>query len=139
MSSLYYALFHTLAAKFANTLIGHAPHGGLERAWVEVYRSLDHKGCEIACGMIGARPFPDPIRELAQDMLQLYQARLSADYDPTYTIDIIRLHQHIGTAERHIQTLEGAAERDIKALATFMLLQSAGAKAARRIDPPNRA
>ncbi|MBE9014555.1 hypothetical protein IQ250_30650, partial [Pseudanabaenaceae cyanobacterium LEGE 13415] len=48
-SSLYYALFHSLSFHFANALVGPNPTGGLAKAWVEVYRGMEHKNCVAAC------------------------------------------------------------------------------------------
>lgn len=130
-SSLYYALFHTLSLHFANTLIGNDPTGGLARAWVEVYRAMEHKNCAHSCRELATRNFPKKIKLLAADMLQLYEARLSADYDPTYIIDIVTLNSLYGLTIKNIEMLGAADDRDIRALASWMLFHASGSKLAR--------
>lgn len=78
------------------------------------------------------------MKDLATDMQQLYQARLSADYDPTYDIDIVTLNSLYGLAEKNIVMLREADDRDLKALASWMLFRSSGAKFARDNAAPSK-
>jgi len=120
-----------MCVRFADVLVGENAEGGLARAWVEVYRGLEHNSCISQCKELGKRDFPQPAKVLAGDMQQLHAARISADYDPTYVIDLISLNSLYAMAEKNIAMLKGCTERDLKALASWMLFKSLGAKRAR--------
>jgi len=131
-STLYYAVFHLLSASFANVLIGRAPTGGLEKAWVETYRALDHKGCLDACTKIRSTTFSEELKVLADEIDILQKARLQADYDPRRTFHAFEIHRYYGTATKCISILKSLPERDMRALASWFLLHTKGSRAARR-------
>lgn len=142
ISSLYYAVYHSLALKFADALVGGGVEGGLEKAWVEVYRSIEHQKCSAACRELADRkvpkPFPRQIKLLAADVAQLYEQRLAADYDPTYQPTMIQLNSLLGMVEGHISYIAQLPERDAKALAVWVLFRSSGSNAARAQSFPRQ-
>jgi len=79
-STLYYALFHALAHRCANTLIGQK-HRQSE-AWVRVYRSLDHGKARSEFKRITQIHKHGAVLQLAILFVELQELRHYADYDP---------------------------------------------------------
>ena len=100
VSSVYYAMFHTLAETAADLFMGEAR----SPAWHRVYRALEHGRARSACQQERImREFPAGIREFAKTFVVLQTERQKADYaldrKPYETTDVL---EHIGSAERAI-------------------------------------
>ena len=83
VSCAYYAMFHTLAASNANTLVGASPANQQRWAWQQTYRAADHRPTrnKLSRAILGSR-FPLAIRNFGVVFAVAQQARHSADYDP---------------------------------------------------------
>ena len=104
VSSVYYAMFHTLAVTAADLLMGTARGA----AWHRVYRALEHGRARSACQQGRTmREFPAGIREFAKTFTELQTERQQADYAldaETYeTTDVLA---SIVSAERAIALFE---------------------------------
>ena len=83
ISCAYYAMFHTLAASNANTLVGASPADQQRWAWQQTYRAADHRPTrnKLSRASLGGR-FPAAIRNFGEVFAVVQKERHSADYDP---------------------------------------------------------
>ena len=83
VSCAYYAMFHTLAASNANTLVGASPADQQRWAWQQTYRAADHRPArnKLSRASLGGR-FPVAIRNFGEVFAVVQKERHSADYDP---------------------------------------------------------
>lgn len=97
VSAAYYALFHQCLTAAADTLLGADTRAS--DLYALAYRSVDHRRLKDLCVEYAkqqpSRRYADHLRvgDLDQDLvayaemvLELYQSRASADYDPTWTV-----------------------------------------------------
>ena len=83
LSTVYYAMFHTLAKTGADLLIGELNTPCSEQAWRRVYRGLDHGRAKLACRNQNIMSkFPSSIQEFGSFFVEMQEVRHSADYDP---------------------------------------------------------
>lgn len=131
ISSAYYAVFHELARTCADALVGATKAKRPNKAWVEVYRGLEHGKAKDACGGASNIAFPQGIKDFADAFKQLQTARHSADYDPMVRISKVEALGFIALAEDSIAALKSAGSKDKVAFAAWVLITSNGAKEAR--------
>lgn len=131
VSAAYYAVFHHLARTCADALVGTSKAKRPNKAWVEVYRGLDHGAAKNACQGAGNVAFPQGIKDFADAFKQLQSARYSADYDPMIRLTKVQALSFITLANDSISALDGAGKRDKLAFATWVLITSKGATDAR--------
>ncbi len=83
VSCVYYAMFHTLAASNANTLVGASPADQQRWAWQQTYRAADHRPTrnKLSHASLEDR-FMAAIDDFGEVFAVAQQARHSADYDP---------------------------------------------------------
>ncbi|MDX8354678.1 hypothetical protein SLH47_20105 [Cognatiyoonia sp. IB215182] len=132
ISTSYYAVFHALAKLCADSLVGATKSRRPNKAWVEVYRGLDHGTSRQACDRAKKVAFPDELKDFADAYLQLQAARHEADYDPMVRPNKERALFYIRLAERSIAALNSVPSTDKKAFATWVLITSKGAETSRR-------
>ena len=131
MSSAYYAVFHALARTCADSLVGRTPSQRPNKAWVEVYRGLNHGVCRTACKQAKAVAFPACIQKFADEFCQLQESRHKADYDPDIKFSKEDGETCYNRAKLSIDSLESASNVDKKAFSVWVLISSQGAKNAR--------
>lgn len=131
ISSCYFGVFHALARSAANALAGADAEERPSKAWFEVYRGLAHGPCKKACAGADQIAFPDTILTFADNFAQLQDLRHKADYDPTWQPTIEDAESHVANAKRSIESLNSVRVVDQIAFATWVLITSPGAKAAR--------
>ena len=131
ISSSYYAVFHALARTCANSLVGKTPSRRPNKAWVEVYRGLNHGVCQKACKKAGDVNFPDCIKEFADAFQQLQELRHKADYDPDERFGKTEAETMYEFARLSIESLRSANNIDKRAFAAWVLISSRGAQNAR--------
>lgn len=131
ISSCYYSVFHTLAKLAADCLIGATPAKRPNKAWIEVYRGLNHNTCHAACRDAGYINFPNEIKQFADAFVQLQDARHQADYDPEYRPTKKDALFYIALAEKSIAVLRSVPNSDKKAFSAWVLITSRGTKVAR--------
>lgn len=137
ISSSYYAVFHALARTCANSLVGKTPSRRPNKAWVEVYRGLNHGVCKKACNKASEVAFPECIQDFADAFQQLQEHRHKADYDPNLRFtkaDAETMHEF---ARLSIVGLRSAPSIDKRAFAAWVLISSQGAKNARNTNNDN--
>lgn len=137
-SASYYAVYHALAKAFADALIG-SDQPRPDRAWIEVYRGLDHKTCADACRLAHDRSvgFPAALLDVAGEFGQLQRARHEADYHPTEVLTVDRAEVLIQTAKTCIEKIAASSQSDLKAFAVWILFKAPGTTAARKIAYPS--
>lgn len=134
ISSAYYAVFHALARTCANSLVGKTPSHRPNKAWVEVYRGLNHGVCSRACKDANKVEFPDCIQEFADAFHQLQEHRHKADYDPDMRFSKADAETWYEIALLSVVSLRSANNVDKKAFSTWVLISSQGAKNARKTN-----
>lgn len=132
ISSSYYAVFHALARTCANALVGKTPSKRPNKAWVEVYRGLNHGVCQKACGQASTVNFPDCIKEFADAFQQLQEHRHKADYDPNTRFGKVDGETWHEIARLSVECLRSANIVDKRAFAAWVLISSQGAQNARK-------
>lgn len=133
ISCAYYAVFHGLACEAANVLIGLPIEGRSNRAWVEVYRGLEHGLCKDACKKAKKIRFPDGILDFSISFVYLQDARQRADYDPLFRCTVNDARFCLTIAQQAINALSSVDDYDKRAFVTFVLITSKGAQNARSI------
>lgn len=133
VSSCYYAVFHSLAKACADALVGTDPEVRSNRAWVEVYRGLDHGRCYESCQASLNVPFPDGIKDFALDFMQLQVARHRVDYDPLARVDVMQALAFIEVARGCRAILDAIDPKDMVAFSTWLVITSKGAADARTL------
>ena len=137
ISSAYYAVFHALARTCANSLVGRTPSQRPNKAWVEVYRGLNHGVCKKACEQANSVGFPVCIQEFADAFQQLQELRHKADYDPNIRFSKADAETWHEFARLSIASLRSANNVDKKAFSAWVLISSQGAKNARKANNQN--
>ena len=96
-----------------------------KRAWIQVYRSLNHYKAKEACDKIIANgskhSFPDSIIHFSRSFVSLQKARHSADYDPSYRVNRAEALDLIKTAEKALADLNKTPLKHKRAFAIFVL------------------
>lgn len=118
VSTAYYSVFHLVCMDAANLFSGallnrrNAPASDL-KAYAHVYRSLDHKQLRKVCDAVRAKKL-DPritemlptgefiaqVRDFAAITIELYEARLRADYDPIARFDAADASAKVASARK---------------------------------------
>jgi uncharacterized protein (UPF0332 family) len=137
ISSAYYAVFHALARTCANSLVGRTPKQRPNKAWVEVYRGLNHGVCKKACEQANKVGFPDCIKGFADNFQQLQEHRHKADYDPDIRFSKADAETWYEIARLSIESLRSTSNVDKKAFSAWVLISSQGAKNARKANGAN--
>ena len=103
VSCTYYAMFHTLAASNANSLVGELPAEQRNWAWRQAYRALDHRPARNKLGRAGlGGRFPHDVRAFGEQFAIAQQMRHSADYDPYEELHATTVSELINNAEAYI-------------------------------------
>lgn len=132
VSSSYYAMFHALGRLCADSLVGTQPGKRSNKAWVEVYRGLEHGPCYNACKRAAAVPFPQKIKDFADAFYQLQDDRHRADYDPVSRFSKYDAQKAHELAKDAISALKEVPMLDRRAFAAWVLITSKGANQARK-------
>ncbi len=131
VSAAYYAVFHELARRCADALCGATKSRRPNKAWVEVYRGLEHGSVKQACARAHSISFPQEIKDFSDAFKQLQAARHAADYDPMIRLSKVEALSFITLAEDSIAALKNVGANDRLAFATWVLITSKGANDAR--------
>lgn len=127
ISRTYYALFHALARSCADSIVGTFDADRTERAWWQVYRSLDHsetaKACERCVQANRSLGFPPSLLTFSRLLPTVMRQRHQADYDPDYVPTDETVASVIAAADRAIRELNETELRDRRAFAAFILFE----------------
>jgi uncharacterized protein (UPF0332 family) len=122
-SSVYYALFHTLAKDCADLFLGGYGAARGQRAWKQTYRALDHGRAKKACIHGKIKDFPDSIRDFANIFAQMQDKRHGADYDPLAKLTKSEVQADILLARLTIQDYRATQAMDRRAFCAWVLFQ----------------
>jgi hypothetical protein len=132
ISTAYYALFHGVCQLIADALVRPDTPISLNRAWLHVYRALDHGKVENRLGaLVGGGPalrdFPGDVLLIAATFRQLKAARHRADYDPLHQHAPLDARNALAQAELGLQAIARLDPKHRASLGVWLLL-----------DPPRR-
>lgn len=122
-SAAYYAMFHCLADACANLLAGEYPRDVSQRAWIQVYRALEHGVVKNRTGnqRIFSRFSPE-MKAFAATFVRLQDKRNDADYNPFTTFSDADVEGDIDYAETAIDNFERISEREKRNFAIYILI-----------------
>ena len=122
-SAAYYAMFHCLAESCADLIAGEYPRDVSRRAWVQVYRALEHGVVKNRAGnqRIFSRFSPD-IKDFASIFVRLQDKRNDADYNPFATFSDGDVEVDIDDAETAINNFERISDRERRNFAIYILI-----------------
>ena len=128
LSTVYYALFHTLAKSGADLLVGVTGASRSKPAWRQTYRGLEHGRVKSACRKVGTmKKFPPAIREFGDFFVEMQEIRHSADYDPYAEFEEpltkFFVDRFINRAEQTIKGFNAAPKKDRKAFSIYVLFK----------------
>ena len=124
LSTAYYVLFHCLARSCADMLIGGESADRSNRAWIQVYRALEHGNARTRCQDNEAiDQFPPAIKEFAALFASMQQRRHLADYAPQQTFYKSEVAQTIEQAKLIIAQFQQAPTKDRRAFAAHVLFK----------------
>jgi uncharacterized protein (UPF0332 family) len=122
VSTAYYALFHAIAKDAADLLVGVGAERS-DKAWEQIYRSLQHGEAKNACeGYRNLMPEP-PFKFCAATFVTLQQKRHEADYDPSFRILRTEAIELIDLAELAIANLKASPKQDRREFAVALLMK----------------
>lgn len=121
-STIYYAIFHAAAKCCADALIGPDSVDRTERAWLQVYRSLDHGTAAKRCKRHEIDGFPAEIGSFADAFASMQVKRHSCDYDPTHKVARTDVMAELRTVKTVIDDLEKAPIKHKRAFAAFLVI-----------------
>lgn len=125
VSTTYYAMFHTLARCCADLLIGGKGADRSNRAWHQVYRSLEHGAAKSACNNLSKIGlFPKDIQEFANQFIVMQGKRHQADYDPMERVYKSAVQADIGIVGNVISRFNLVPVKDRRAFAAHVLFRS---------------
>lgn len=107
----------------ADLLIGTSSAHRSDKAWIQVYRSVEHGVTKTACDHKAVMAkFPQAIVDFALVFKDLQEKRHGADYDPNSTFDKSSILQDIDNAEDALASLRNATKKDRRAFAAWVCL-----------------
>ena len=132
ISAAYYALFHAVCEVFAESVVGDGKE--LKRAWLQTYRSLNHK---TVCNRLmdihdflksdkkekqsKQLNFPKSVKDIAYVFSTLKGKREEADYNPlSEKLNPMHAALQIVSAEKAINELQKLDDKHKTALAAFI-------------------
>ena len=123
VSTIYYAMFHTLAKCCADSLVGTTSTRSNE-AWHQVYRALEHNLAKNSCDNKDIiKKFPNEIQDFAGLFKQMQEKRHLADYDPDEKFFKSAILVDISLVESAIREFKRTKIKDKRAFAVFVLLK----------------
>ena len=124
VSTAYYAMFHSLARRSANLLIGGPGATRSRGAWHQVYRALEHNFAKGACqNQAKIAVFPRQIQDFAGTFVTLQAKRHLADYDPREVFYKSEVQLQINVAIA-IDGFERAPLKDRRAFAALVMFKT---------------
>ena len=122
VSCAYYAMFHTLAACCADTMIGATPSTRPNQAWRQAYRALEHRQTKGRCSnhqMMSL--FPPAIQNFGEHFIEMQRERHSADYDPLFELRRSQAKQLVEETANRIAQFNATDVLDRRAFSAYVL------------------
>ena len=118
-------MFHELAACCADCFIGSKSTDRTNRAWVQVYRYLDHGNAARKCRDIQASAgYPDEVQDFADHFASMQKKRHEADYNPDYRVAKLDVQSDIAKTVTVIKAFSGVSARHKRAFSALVLLKA---------------
>ena len=124
VSMTYYAMFHSLAKQSADMLVGATRGRRSQRAWLQAYRSLDHRLAAAQCRRPIIRRFPAEIQLFGEVFIKNQQMRHDADYNPDASFARSEVLHLIDQTERVVLDFERSDTVDKRAFAVYVMFRS---------------
>lgn len=121
VSASYYAVFHALCWSNANVLAG-TGKAKPQRAWLQVYRAVDHAQAKSRCKSLTTRSFPESIRAFSDAFVALQEHRHRADYSPVLHFTKQEATAIVGLARSAVVAIQRTRIKDRRAFAIHVLL-----------------
>ena len=123
VSSIYYALFHCLAACGADLLVDRTKGSRSETAWRQTYRALEHGRLRRQYSHTGnIAEFPYEVRKFAFLIVQMQRARHLADYDPNALFSRSSVLDWVDVCRDTIADFDRVGVQERRAFAVYVLL-----------------
>ncbi|MCY3660029.1 MAG: hypothetical protein OXG36_13555 [Caldilineaceae bacterium] len=123
VSSIYYALFHTLAAYGSDLLVGRTKDLRSEPAWRQAYRALEHGKARNQCRRKEyIAKFPGAVEDFATLFVHMQRLRHLADYDPDTSFSRSEVLQWLDDSRDALHDLSRVPHKDLRAFAVYLLL-----------------
>lgn len=123
VSTLYYALFHALAADGADLLIGATRASRSNAAWAQAYRALDHGLAKQAARRAQNLGFPTDVVVFSLAFIKLQEERHRADYDPLARFALGDARALASETEAALSALRSASATHRRAFAALALFR----------------
>lgn len=118
-------MFHELAGCCADCLVGSKSADRADRAWLQVYRTLDHGHAAQKCSQIdAANGFPEAVEDFSDHFVSMKKKREDADYDPTYSVTKLDVINDLNKTKIVISAFNSVAYKHRRAFAAFVILKS---------------
>lgn len=125
ISSLYYAVFHSLARSCANSFIGGMNAGSGTPAWQRTYRSLDHATAKRASQNSAVlASYSIEIRAFCLTFVRMQERRHEADYDPNSRFRKSEVLADLQQVKVAIVEFEQCTLAERRAFAAYALLKA---------------
>jgi uncharacterized protein (UPF0332 family) len=124
ISSLYYAIFHSLARSCADSFIGGPNAGRGTFAWQRAYRSLDHGKAKTA--FLDKNPmavFSVSVRAFGATFVKMQGRRHDADYNPEKRFRKSEVQSDLREVEAVVTAFERCSLSERRAFAAYVLLK----------------
>jgi uncharacterized protein (UPF0332 family) len=125
ISSLYYAVFHSLAHSCANSFIGGMNAGRGTEAWQRTYRSLDHRAArEAFIKTVPMSVFSLEIQAFSSTFVKMQKRRHDADYDPYARFRKSEVVSDLLEVFAVVTAFEASSLSERRAFAAYVLLKA---------------
>ena len=122
VSCAYYAMFHTLAACCADTMIGTTPSARPNQAWRQAYRALEHRQTKGRCPSHQMMSlFLAEIQKFGEHFIEMQRQRHSADYDPLFELRRSQVNQLVEETANRIAQFNAVDVSDRRAFSAYVL------------------
>lgn len=121
VSTIYYAMFHTLCRLNADSLVG--PKYTNAPAWVKVYRALDHGVAKRKCETVHKHGFESQVVGFAKRFCQLQSRRHRADYDPIEIVKYGEVLYDLLVTGFYINNLYSIGKERLRDFAVYLLFE----------------
>jgi hypothetical protein len=134
VSAAYYGVFHFTLGALADWIVG--PDNRSPDQYALVYRSVDHKVLRALCDQFrGAtlnatiKPYEPaggfgPIGDFARAVLNLYELRILADYNPTHALSHTDALGAVSSARPAVANFQAAMPEQRKAFLTLLAFRA---------------
>ena len=123
ISTVYYAMFHTMARNCADMLVGSAPAHRSASAWRQMYRGIDHGLAKTRCEATLPNGTPQEIQDFADHFVAMQIKRHEADYDLNCRFAKTAVISDMRAAEAIINAFNSVSAKDRRAFAVWVLLK----------------